>query len=88
MKKLPPPGEGQVKIWLQGSTGSGKTMLFDFIRDAIEKAGGKTARGWDRVPMQNQIVDLTSQNIDDQLVVMLGAWDELEKLQLPLAQKP
>ena len=88
MKKkrtLTPPKSHEVKIWFQGMTGSGKTMLADFITHAL-KARGVKVRGHDwqldgSVPMEAQIVDLTHQNIADVLTVELNGWNELEKLQ-------
>jgi thymidylate kinase len=82
-RKLSEPGRGEVKIWFQGPTGSGKSMLAKLITHELEKRGVKVRnRDWlSGVPMENQIVDLTHQNIDDVLTVELGSWEELEKLQ-------
>jgi hypothetical protein len=81
---LPGPGAREVKIWFQGMTGSGKSLLARAIQDALE-ARGLTVRpyvigGPDHVPMDRQFVDLTNQNIHDVLTVELHSGEELSKL--------
>jgi thymidylate kinase len=81
-KMLPRPKPNEVKIWFQGSTGSGKTLLADLIR-AVLKARGLTVRDYQwgsGVPMENQIVDLTQQNITDVLTVDLERVEDVHKL--------
>ena len=84
-RKLIPPKSREVKIWFQGMTGSGKSMLSEFIVHALEARGVKVRRhDWTKdgfVRMEGQIVDLTHQNVDDLLTVELDNWNELEKLQ-------
>jgi hypothetical protein len=56
----------EVKIWFQGATGSGKTLLSDLIREALE-AGGLKVRTYvfgSGVPMEDQFVDLTRQYVN------------------------
>jgi hypothetical protein len=70
---LPGPELEEVKIWFQGVTGSGKTLLQDLIYDALRERGLKVRRyEFGRRPyrrMEEQWVDLTGQNIDDVLTV-------------------
>ena len=70
---LPGPELEEVKIWFQGVTGSGKTLLQDLIYDALHERGLKVRRyEFGRRPyrrMEEQWVDLTRQNIDDVLTV-------------------
>lgn len=84
-RKLTLPKSREVKIWFQGMTGSGKSMLAELIVNALEARGVKVRRhDWRKdghVSMEEQIVDLTHQNIDDLLTVELDNWNELEKLQ-------
>ncbi len=72
-RRLERPGPHQVKIWFQGETGSGKTLLADLIREALEARGlvvrGYRFGGHDYVPPNKRMVDLTDQNIDDVLTV-------------------
>jgi hypothetical protein len=81
---LPGPGSREVKIWFQGVTGSGKTLLARAVQDALA-ARGLTVRpyvigGEDWVPIDRQFVDLTQQNIHDVLTVELPNMEELAKL--------
>jgi predicted ATPase len=84
-KTLPRPKPNEVRVWFQGSTGSGKTMLHDLIFKVLKERGVKVRRrafnGEFAVRMEDQIVDLTHQNIDDVLTLELDSWGELEKLQ-------
>lgn len=82
-KMLQRPKPNEVMIWFQGSTGSGKTLLSDLIA-AMLKARGVKVRGYQfgsGVPMEDQIVDLTHQNITDVLTVDLERAEDLRKLQ-------
>jgi thymidylate kinase len=82
VKMLPRPKPNEVKIWFQGSTGSGKTLLADLIR-AVLKARGLRVRDYQwgsGVLMENQIVDLTQQNITDVLTVDLEKVEDVHKL--------
>jgi thymidylate kinase len=83
-KTLPGPNINEVKIWFQGATGSGKTLLSNFIQEALEAQGLKVQTycfgGADWVPEENQIVDLTRQDITDVLTVKLDRGQDLAKL--------
>jgi hypothetical protein len=76
-KTLPGPDRNEVKIWFQGATGSGKTLLARLIAEALE-AKGLTVRGYvfggkDWVPKENQWVDLTHQDVSDVLTVEMDS---------------
>lgn len=78
---LPRPAPNEVKIWFQGSTGSGKTLLAELIQETL-RSRGLTVReyvfgGTDYVRMEDQIVDLTNQNIHDVLTVELASVEKL-----------
>ena len=76
MKKkrtLTPPKSHEVKIWFQGMTGSGKSMLAAFITHALKAQGVKVRpHDWQldgHVSKEEQIVDLTHQDISDVLTI-------------------
>jgi hypothetical protein len=73
----------EVKIWFQGATGSGKSLLSGLIRKVLEERGVKV-RGYvfgsSRARVEDKIVDLRRQDISDVLTVELDRWEELEKL--------
>jgi pantothenate kinase-related protein Tda10 len=83
-RNLPGPDRNEVKIWFQGGTGSGKTVLARFIQDALEARGLKVrtyafgSRDW--VPQEAQVVDLTQQNIHDVLTVEFPGFPEWQRL--------
>jgi adenylylsulfate kinase-like enzyme len=84
MSKLIPPKRKEVKIWFQGVSGSGKSLLQDLIVEAL-KARGIKVRCYDRrldgkVAMREQVVDLTNQNIHDVLTIEIDITHDLEKL--------
>jgi hypothetical protein len=81
-KTLPGPDRNEVKIWFQGATGSGKTLLAELFMEALKAKGLKVRNDWRGmgVRMEDQWVDLTHQNVDDVLTIELKGWTELEKL--------
>jgi thymidylate kinase len=80
---LPGPKINEVKIWFQGSTGAGKTLLADLVREVL-KAKGLTVRRYvfgepDYVAPRERYVDLTDQSIDDVITVEIDV-DGIHKL--------
>jgi hypothetical protein len=78
---LPGPRRNEVKIWFQGETGSGKTLIAQIVHEALRAKGLKLrCEEWRMgYAMEDQIVDLTHQNIDDVLTVDVGV-DGMMKL--------
>ena len=85
-RQLPKPESHEVRIWFQGLTGSGKSTISHFIKQALEAQGVKVEErilgaGDFGVAMEDQWVDLSHQNIDDILTVDLSSIEEIFKLQ-------
>jgi hypothetical protein len=64
-----PPKHGDVKIYFQGSTGAGKSLLRRAITDTLRSRGLDVEQTYVSIPQDKQIVDLTRQNADDVLLV-------------------
>jgi hypothetical protein len=84
VKTLQQPKHNEVKIWFQGSTGSGKTLLSNLIKRMLKERGVKVrpyiSGSGEWVGPDNQWVDLTRQGIEDVLTIELDSWKELKKL--------
>lgn len=81
---LPRPKVNEVKIYFQGVTGSGKTLLSELIGGLLEEAGLKVqpyvfGGEYSNVRMEDQFVDLTRQYVTDVLTIQLDT-DDLHKL--------
>jgi hypothetical protein len=60
---------GDVKIYFQGGSGSGKSLLADLIRGALRERGLEFEPCCEDVAQCDQILDMRDQNWDDVLIV-------------------
>jgi Leucine rich repeat len=66
---LDAPRHGDIKIYFQGRAGSGKSLIQRIVVEALAARGLQVHEVDDHVARHLQIVDLTSQNLDDTLLI-------------------
>jgi hypothetical protein len=85
MNVLPGPERNQVKIWFQGATGSGKSLLSNFVREKLEELGIEVT---DIPEWQGGFVDLSKQDGSDVITVKLDRAVSLQKLIMRRVREP